>query len=90
MEKEQQIAGGVTWVVEHAGIRVFGPLATSVRFIPYPEAAVWDFLSRGYAPGVIASNLGQLDRRLGANAPSWVASVLQGWSDDGILVGGAD
>jgi hypothetical protein len=90
MEKEPQIVDGVTWVVEHAGIRVFGPPATSVRFIPYPEAAVWDFVSRGYTPEVIVSKLRHLDRRLAANAPGWVASVLQDWSDDGLLVGGAD
>jgi len=85
-----RINNGINWVVEDAGIRVFGSPIAPGRFIAYPEAAVWDFLSRAYTIEVIVSRLRRLDRRLAPNADSWVESVLMGWIDVGLIVGEAD
>jgi hypothetical protein len=90
MEKGQRISVGVSWLVEDAGIRVFGPQATSSRLVEYPEAAVWDFVTRGYPLDVIVSRLRCLDPRLAGNAANWVACVLDGWVDDGLLARGVN
>ena len=76
--KACRAAPGVHWLVGRTSLTIVDRRGASSR-VAYPEAAVWDFLVRGYSPAE-ASNLvaatASLDR---AGAAELVRTSIAGW-----------
>lgn len=79
-----RIRDGVRWGVGAVTVALEGGRG-GVRVLQYPEAAVWDLLSRGYPLSRVASlteHIGSLDS---AAADAFVRSCLEEWADLGFL-----
>jgi len=81
-----RVAPGVWWAVETDGIVLGGPGAGSARALAYPEAAVWDLLSRGYRMEKVASMMEGIASLPPAAAKRIVAACLRTWVGAGVLV----
>ncbi|MBI5086313.1 MAG: hypothetical protein HZB13_17180, partial [Acidobacteria bacterium] len=57
MAERFQSADGVRWTVEQQGIAVFAPGVERPLRLSYPEAAVWELLTRGQSSDVTAGKL---------------------------------
>jgi hypothetical protein len=81
----------VKWVVETFGILIVDPQKGAYCSLPYPSAAVWDLVIRGYSPSKIATMM----QYIGgfpetAAAENYVTECLVTWANAGWLrrVGG--
>ncbi|MBI4473382.1 MAG: hypothetical protein HY646_11995 [Acidobacteria bacterium] len=80
-----RLAPGVQWSVEARGLLVKGA-GGKVQFLEYPEAAVWDLISRGYRFDKVVSMvscIASIDQDAGRKL---VAESLDKWVNSGLLV----
>jgi hypothetical protein len=75
---------GVTWVVDRGSL-VVSDGQGGVHRVTYPEAAVWDFLSRGYSFGKIVLLTGHVAATDHAGAERIVRDALDAWTRAGLL-----
>ena len=80
-----QSAPGVWWAVEADGIVLGGPGAQSARSVAYPEAAVWDLLSRGRRIDDVAVMIEAIASVSPASARHIVGGCLRTWIGAGLL-----
>lgn len=79
-----RIRDGVRWGV--GGVTVALTCAGSgVRVLRYPEAAVWDLLSRGYPVAKVASLTEHIASLDSVAADALVRSCLEEWADRGFV-----
>ena len=38
----------ISWIVDHASVKLINENTNTVKILNYPEAAIWDFITRGY------------------------------------------
>lgn len=81
-----EFAPDMRWVIETYGILIIDPHKGAYCSVPYPSAAVWDFLSRGYSP----SKIGKMIRHIGSftdtvTAENFVSDCLTTWANLGWL-----
>ena len=74
----------VKWTVETTGIRVWGSIDS--KFLDYPEAAIWDFLSRGYDETKILRLLAPIANLDAAACRRLLDQTLQIWAAQGLLL----
>lgn len=84
---ELRIESRVRWVVQQTSIQVFDG-AGSVWTLAYPQAAVWDLLSRQYPVDKVSSMLTFIAGLDARDAAAVVDSSIRTWRDDGLLVEG--
>jgi hypothetical protein len=75
-------AGGVAWAVEATEVLVWDELAGRRRSLPYPAAAIWDFLAQGRTVQR-TSQLLQFVLDEGVDAETLVRTHVQAWLDEG-------
>ena len=80
----------VAWVVEDDGILLVNRATGTTRFLGYPEAAVWDLLSRGRSFARAVSTLRATTERDAAEAERLVRDCIRQWVDAGILTEASD
>jgi hypothetical protein len=74
----------VRWVVEVHGIMLFKS-NDEPNFLSYPEASIWDFINRGYAPTKIVELLcaiGQIEKQA---AEGFYSECVNGLVESGYL-----
>ncbi|MDR1489918.1 MAG: hypothetical protein LBS65_05450 [Desulfovibrio sp.] len=82
-------AGHVTWVVEPHCVVLFDSTRNLRHELAYPEAAVWDLITRGRSEETIRSML-ELIAGIGPReARELVGSRLDLWAEEGWLETGA-
>ena len=84
-----RVSPGIAWAVRSAGILLLNTATGAAVELAYPDAAVWDMMSRGESPDRIAAQLGpiaQLDR---AAARQLVEDRVQAWIVAGLVTTGA-
>jgi len=79
-----RVAEGVYWTVGRTALTIVDP-AGVVSTIGYPDAAVWDFVSRGYDPGEVAGLLAAVAAIERAEAAALVRSAISRWMAGGLL-----
>lgn len=80
-------APGLQWSVESWGILLIIAERNVSRSFKYPEAAVWDLLTRGFDVAHMASMIyyiGGLPDKIAA--AEYVSSRLRAWQEEGLLV----
>jgi hypothetical protein len=87
--RKLQCAGQVTWVVEPRGVVLIHARQGRCREIAYPEAAVWDLMTRRW-PGETIRSMLELIAGIGPReAGELVDSCLDAWAEEGWLETGA-
>jgi len=81
-----ECAPDVKWVVETRGILIAHPDRGAYCSLPYPAAAVWDFLSRGYG----ARKISEMIKYIGGfeaatEAELYVTECLETWISAGLV-----
>lgn len=71
------------WLVESRGVELFDAKSGKRESLPYPQAAIWDLLVRGY--GVEA--IGPMVELIGGIAPAQAAALVAGSLEDWIRGG---
>lgn len=80
-----QCAAGVTWAVEKDGIVLVHPDTRAVCTLGYPEAAVWDLISRGYSYRQTVAAVCAIGALTPAAAERLVHEHVTGWAEAGFL-----
>ncbi|MBI5084847.1 MAG: hypothetical protein HZB13_09655, partial [Acidobacteria bacterium] len=79
------------WTVEQQGIAVFAPGVERPLRLSYPEAAVWELLTRGQSSDVTAGKLRAIAHLDESGAEGLVRRQLKAWLAAGLIQrGGAD
>jgi hypothetical protein len=79
-----RVAEGVHWTVGRAAVTIVDPAGVAST-IGYPDAAVWDFVSRGYGPGEVAGLVAAVAAIERADAEELVRSSIARWMAGGLL-----
>jgi hypothetical protein len=77
-------AADVRWVVETRGVLLFGSGAAR-RFLNYPQASIWDFMSRGYPPAKIVELLCAIARIEQQAAERLYVEYVSGLMEEGYI-----
>ncbi|MGE5391380.1 MAG: hypothetical protein ACM3PE_09995 [Deltaproteobacteria bacterium] len=77
---------GMTWAVEENGILLIDPASGRQSFLEYPEAALWDLLSRCHSVERAAPVMKAVIRSRGDCCQDWSLEQLQIWADEGWLL----
>jgi hypothetical protein len=79
-----KLGSGVRWAVERFGI-VLTDSGGRVHTLAYPEAAIWDLFSRGYAFEKTVSMMSHIAELDAAAADALVRGAVDGWVAGGLL-----
>ena len=75
----------VRWVVQVDAIHVIDTHSGGHCRLPYPQAAVWDMLSRNYSRDKIVYLLMSIAGLDEEQARGFVNDTLTGWGSDGLI-----
>ena len=78
------LAPGVGWSVGRVNVTLSDGRG-QVRALGYPEAAVWDLVSRGYAFDRVVKMIGHIASIEETAADALVRSAIASWRDAGFL-----
>jgi hypothetical protein len=76
----------IGWIVEEGSVRVFHVQQGELLKLRYPEAAVWDLISRYLQEGDIVPKLAAISELNAAGARALLRSCLRRWLQAGVLV----
>ena len=79
-----RVAPGVHWIVGRTALTIVGRSGVAST-IGYPDAAVWDFLSRGYDLGGVADLVSAIAAIEPADAEHLVRSAVADWMARGLV-----
>jgi hypothetical protein len=81
-----ECASDVKWLVESSGILIVHPRRGAYCCLPYPAAAVWDFVSRGYRlPKIVKMTQYIGGFQDAAATEGYVAECLTAWANAGLV-----
>jgi hypothetical protein len=80
----------VQWVVETAGLTLFRSVAGAFLCVPYPYAAVWDLIQRGYQRNDAVRLTGHIAGVPTGEARRLVDQAIRDWKAMGLLVSEAE
>ncbi len=79
-------APGLSWLVEPDGLVLTSSVTGAVHRLRYPEAAVWDWISRGESWAGTVRNTGAVARLDPEAAQRLVRGAVCAWVEAGLLV----
>jgi hypothetical protein len=79
-------APGISWSVEIYGIRIIDAGGGASCFLEYPEAALWDFMTRGYDFDRVRRLVGLIGGMDPKGIEGLAAKTLVRWIARGFLV----
>lgn len=77
---------GIGWVVEENGLLVLDAVNRRELFLPYPEAALWDLLSRHQSLEVVMPVLLAIFKTNSTAYEQWALKEIALWETNGWLV----
>jgi hypothetical protein len=80
-------AAGVSWIVEHDGIRLLRIGAGCAELLGYPEAAIWDLAVRGAGESAMAPKIAAIAACSTDEARRIIARTLAAWRERGVVNG---
>ena len=83
---EYRLAAGVSWTVEPGGIFLTHNSGAAVLRLAYPEAAMWDWMSRGEPWEGLIRKTRAAAKLEEADAERVVREALRAWVEAGWLV----
>jgi len=78
-------APSVRWAVETRGLTLFHADLGAFCCIPYPYAAIWDLLHRGYRFDEAARMMQHIADVSPTTARNLMLNALKGWLEQGVL-----
>ena len=78
-----KISGRALWLVERSGVELIDPVSAKREFLPYPLAAIWDLLTRGYGEPEIRSMVALIADMSPGESAALAASALESWRREG-------
>lgn len=81
-----RVAAGVRWAVEAGGVALVNDSTGTGATLGYPQAAIWDFLTRGEPGERIAARLCVVASLDMAAAQALVLETVAAWEQAGFLV----
>ncbi len=79
------ISPSVKWSVETYHILLWDP-SGNVQIVEYPQAAIWDFVTRQYYPHDIINKLSFITDRTEQENKSLYNQTINEWIHNGILI----
>lgn len=79
-----RVAPNVGWAVETWGL-LLSDGRENPHWLPYPQAAIWDLISRGYPTAKVCSMLTHIAALDSATAETLVWESLEVWTQRGLL-----
>lgn len=83
-----QCSPGVVWAVEMDGITLLNPSTGAVCSLGYPQAAIWDLISRGYSTDRLLRVISALASLEPNETDRLVHESLEDWTKAGFLIKG--
>jgi hypothetical protein len=80
----------VKWSVEVRGIVLLNEATGVVRSLEYPQAAIWDLITRGYSFEKTKRLVSAITSLGPEAARELIVASLERWTDDGFLTKGRD
>jgi hypothetical protein len=80
-----RISESIGWVVESEGVRLLDSADPQLLSIPYPEAAVWDLLSRRYTKSSMVSLMAVIGQMSEVEAEELIDRCVLDWRQRGYL-----
>ncbi|MFH1136961.1 MAG: hypothetical protein V1816_12875 [Pseudomonadota bacterium] len=77
----------IEWAVEQEGLLVIDSRSGRSRFLPQPEAAVWDLFSRGRDCRQVGEIIGAVAGLRPDQVESFILGLVRGWLEAGFLEG---
>lgn len=78
----------IEWAVETDFLVLFRKETNEKFILKYPEAALWDFLSREIPMFRIINMIAAIKRTDNLSAKEWVFAQIKIWLDQGLLISG--
>ncbi len=78
------VAPGVRWAVERTTLTLVDGRGGACR-LGYPEAAVWDLVSRGYPLAEVARMIAAIASLDPTAADAIIRSAIEGWERAGLI-----
>lgn len=75
----------IAWSVERDGILLINRNTGKVRFLPYPQASIWDLISRGYAFDRTVRMVSAIAAMKHHDGEEFILKSLKEWSREGFL-----
>ena len=85
-ERNYHCAPGIGWSVEIRNIILINKLTGSVCNLSYPEAAVWDLISRGYSFDKLVGMLSVISAKDSAEAKRFIVQTVDDLTEEGFLI----
>ena len=82
--KRVRIVPGTTWTVEPTTLMVVDTMGVVSR-LDYPDAAIWDLLTRGYPPRQVSRMIAAIARLDTGVAEAAVRSAVEAWARVGLV-----
>ena len=82
---EYRVADGVKWAVEAGGVVLIDCSTGADKTLGYPEAAIWDFLTRGESSAAIAAKVCAIASLDQAASQALVAETVAALREAGFL-----
>ena len=76
------------WAVDQTGVRVLRRDTGKTRHLPYPDAAVWDLVTRRVPAPRLVTMISTLIGEERSSAGAWIARTIRQWKQEGWLIGG--
>lgn len=83
--RQVRSAEGVAWAVDRGGLWLLCEASGASQWLAYPEAAVWDLLSRGLSFERTVSLLGPIASLGSDEAERLVRRCIEAWTEAGFL-----
>jgi len=77
------LSPGIGWSVERTGLLVTG--GEQPRFLPYPDAALWDLISRGYRYEQVVEMMCHITSLAKRDSVRLIDRLLDEWLGLGLL-----
>jgi len=85
-ERNYHCGPDIGWSVEVCTIILINKLTGAVCNLSYPEAAVWDLISRGYSFDKLVSMLGAISSKDTAEAKRLIEQTVDNLTEEGFLI----
>ncbi len=85
MTRRYEPAAGVSWLVCDEGVRVFRDNASQSTLLHYPEAALWDLLTRHAGKDRLRRMLGLITGQDPDAMSHWLDDMLDLWLHEGLI-----
>jgi hypothetical protein len=84
-DSRYRITETVRWAVSRRGIQLLDTRSRKGAHLAYPEAAIWDLMSRGQGEEEVARRVALIAGTSQTRARELISATLKDWTESGFL-----